>query len=128
MTTLLDRVLGRTPGTVGAELVLPDEGSALLRLVNEGDGRYDIVEKGGRAAVTPEAWSQYLYYWVHSELREQLGARAVIEVDYYGREFAPFRLQYVSTDHDAPYEGIYKEAEQRWDGVALDEPAWKKAL
>ncbi len=128
MATLLDRVLGRGVASVGAELVLPDEGSALLRLVNEGDGRYDIVEKGGRAAVTPEAWSQYLYYWVHSELREQLGARTVIEVDYYGREFAPFRLQYVSTDHDAPYEGLYKEAEQRWDGVALDEPAWKKAL
>lgn len=128
MATLLDRVLKRTAETGGAELVLPEEGNELLRLVNEGDGRYDIVDKGGRAAVTPEAWSQYLYFWVHPELRERLAARAVIEVDYYGTSFAPFRLQYVSTDRGAPYDGIYKEAEQRWDGVTLEEPGWKKAL
>jgi radical SAM protein with 4Fe4S-binding SPASM domain len=52
----------------------------------------------------------------------------VIEVDYYGREFATFRLQYVSTDRSAPYDGLYKEAPQLWDGVRTEAPTWKRAV
>jgi radical SAM protein with 4Fe4S-binding SPASM domain len=96
--------------------------------VNEGDGRYSIVERGGRAAVTPERWAQYLYFRLAGELRERLRSRAVIEVDYFGRSFATFRLQYVSRDPSAPYGGLYKEATQLWDGIEEGEPRWKRAL
>ena len=129
MATLIDRVLRRPAGPQVAELVLPRvaSGDGAIELVNEGDGRYDIVDKAGRSAVTPEAWSQYLYFRLSDALKRRLGPRAVIEVDYFGREFATFRLQYVSTDESAPYGGLYKEAEQRWDGVTTTEPTWKRA-
>jgi hypothetical protein len=61
-------------------------------------------------------------------LRRRLAPRAVIEVDYFGAEFATFRLQYTSTDPEAPYGGLYKEARQLWDGVREPEPRWKRAL
>ena len=130
MATLIDRVLGRAPASSAVELALPKEASpdGALRLLNEGDGRYDIVEKDGRPAATPEAWAQYLYFRLDDALRAGLGGRAVIEIDYFGREFATFRLQYVSTDREAPYDGLYKEAEQRWTGRPTEEPTWKRAL
>ena len=132
MPTLTERaglLLGRT-GRQKTELVLPETRSAdaHLQLVDEGDGKIEIVERGGRKAVTPDNWSQYLYYRVGEPLRTKLGPRAVIEVDYFGDSFAPFRLQYVSTDHSAPYDGLYKEATQRWDGVTSEAPTWKRAL
>ncbi|HXV59046.1 MAG TPA: radical SAM protein [Vicinamibacteria bacterium] len=129
MTTLIERVL-RRPAAASTELLLPqtESADANLRLANEGDGRYDIVERGGRAAVTPEGWSQYLYFRLADGLRRGLTNGAVIEVDYFGREFATFRLQYASTDPGAPYGGLYKEAIQRWDGNRSAEPVWRRAL
>lgn len=130
MATLIDRVLRRTTPVPGSVLELPRSSSPdeLVRLVGEGDGRYEIVERGGRSAVTPDSWSQYLYFCCGEELRTRLSSRAVIEVDYYGTEFATFRLQYVSTDPDAPYGGLYKQAIQRWDGIREETPRWKRAL
>ena len=129
MPTLLDRVLRKNTES-DVVLVLPREASAdgALSLVNEGDGRYEIVERGGRLAVTPEPWSQYLYFRLDEKQRRRLAPRAVIEVDYFGIEFATFRLQYSSTDPEAPYGGLYKEATQRWDGVREPVPRWKRAL
>ena len=92
MATLIDRVLGRTGSSTVAELLPPSVASVdgAIELVNEGDGRYDIVDKAGRPAVTPEAWSQYLYFRLSDALKKKLGGRAVIEVDYFGREFGQF--------------------------------------
>ena len=128
MATLIDRVLGRERQAV--ELIPPSEQSAsgALSIVGEGDGRFDVVERGGKPCITPEAWSQYLYFKLTDELKNALAARAVIEVDYFGSGFATFRLQYVSTDKTAPYDGLYKEAVQRWDGVETSEPTWKRAV
>jgi len=130
MATLIERVLGRAGGPSPVELALPrtasDDGS--IHLVNEGDGRYDIIEKGDRSAVTPEPWAQYLYFRLSDELRARLSSCAVIEIEYFGREYATFRLQYVSSDREAPYDGLYKEAEQRWDGTITEAPTWKRAL
>ena len=96
-------------------------------LLNEGDGRVEHVERDGRPAVTPDAWSQYLYFKLSDGLRDELGPRVVLEVDYFGTGFATLRLQYASTDRDAPYDGVYKEATQLWDGVTSDAPRWKRA-
>ncbi len=129
MATLIDRVLGRGARTEEIAVTLPDEVSPCgsLRLVNEGDGRYDLVERSGRSAVTPEAWSQYLYFTLSDEAKAGLSEQVVVDVDYHGSTFATFRLQYVSADRDAPYEGLYKEATQHWDGVETDAPVWKRA-
>jgi radical SAM protein with 4Fe4S-binding SPASM domain len=117
---------------VSSEVVLelPREASrdGALRLVNEGDGRFEVVEKAGRSAVTPDRWSQYVYFRLADGLRRELRDHATIEIDYFGKEFATFRLQYVSTDPSAPYGGLYKEATQLWDGVVDPEPRWKRAL
>src|SRR3990170_163123 len=125
MSTLLDRVLRKSAST-DVVLELPRDSSECggLRLVNEGDGRYEIVERAGRKAVTPEPWSQYLYFRLDEEQRRRLAPRAGIEVDYFGSEFATFRLQYTSTDPEAPYGGLYKEAVQRWDGVREPSARW----
>jgi len=129
MATLIDRVFGRAPDAQAVVLSLPDEVTSCgsLRLVNEGDGRYDIVERDSRTAVTPEAWSQYLYYRLSDSFRERLVGGAAIDVDYFGSGYATFRLQYVSSDPSAPYDGIYKEAVQLWDGVETEKPGWKRA-
>jgi radical SAM protein with 4Fe4S-binding SPASM domain len=99
-----------------------------LVLVNEGDGRYERVERGGRPAVTPDRRSHYLYFVASPDLRGRVAPRLVIAVDYYGASFAPFRLQYSSTDVAAPHDGRYKEAEQLWDGAATAEPGWTRCL
>ncbi|MGH9332949.1 MAG: hypothetical protein ACRD21_04280, partial [Vicinamibacteria bacterium] len=129
MATLIERVLGRSSGA-DSDLLLPSEASrdGSIRLVNEGDGRYEIVERGGRKAVTPDRWSQYVYFRVDEALRRRISPRAFIEVEYYGSAFAPFRLQYVSTDAEAPYGGLYKEAPQRWDGSPEEALRWKRAV
>src|SRR3989304_3556402 len=102
MSTLLDRVLRKSASTE-VVLELPREVSegGALRLVNEGDGRYEIVERAGRKAVTPEPWSQYLYFRLDEKQRRRLAPRAVIEGDHFGSEVATFRLQYTSTDPQA---------------------------
>ncbi len=135
MATILDRVgallghLGR--GTeVGAKLeVRPGESpDGALQMVNEGDGRYELVDKGGRLGATPDRWSQYIYFRVGSDLRARLGDRVVIEIEYFGTHYGTFRLQYASRDPSAPYDGLYKEAKQLWDGVETEEPSWRRCL
>ncbi len=132
MATIVDRVgawLGRraTMRTeLGVEQGRSPDGS--LRMPNEGDGRYELVEKRGRTAATPDRWSQYLYFVLEPGPREKLRERLVIEIDYFGPRYATFRLQYSSKDSAAPYEGVYKEAEQLWDGIEGDEPSWRRCL
>jgi len=130
MAAVLDRVsaLLRRKAEVRTELSV-EKGSSSdgsLRLMNEGDGRYELVERQGLTAATPDRHSQYLYFVVAPDLREKLAQRLVVEVDYLGQSFGTFRLQYSSTDSAAPYDGRYKEAEQLWSGVESAEPTWKR--
>jgi radical SAM protein with 4Fe4S-binding SPASM domain len=99
-----------------------------LRLLNQGDGQYERVERQGQISVTPDRRSQYLYFTLAPELREKLAERLVIEIDYFGTRFGTFRLQYSSKDPSAPYDGVYKEADQFWDGIETPEPVWKKCF
>jgi radical SAM protein with 4Fe4S-binding SPASM domain len=132
MAAVLDRVsalfLPRRKAEVRVELPV-EKGSTsdgALRMMNEGDGRYELVERQGLTAATPDRYSQYLYFVVAPALREKLAQRLVIEVDYFGKTFGTFRLQYSSTDSAAPYDGRYKEAEQFWSGVESAEPVWRR--
>lgn len=126
MSSVLDRLLNKTGETV---LSLPHSvtSDGGLSIVNEGDGCYQIVDRAGRSAATPQAWSQYLYFRLSERLRKDLLSPVVVELDYFGVGFGSFRLQYVSVDRSAPYEGVYKEAQQLWDGVDNEKPAWKRA-
>jgi len=103
-------------------------GDASLRMANEGDGRYRLVTLQGRVAATPDRDSQYLYFVIEPPLREKLADRLVIEIDYFGKGFGTFRLQYSSQDPSAPYQGLYKEADQYWIGAETAEPTWKRCL
>jgi radical SAM protein with 4Fe4S-binding SPASM domain len=129
---MLDRVgalLGRRSGpkaVLEARNGRSQDGS--LRMVNEGDGRYELVERQGRAAATPDRWSQYIYFVVGGDRRAELRDRLVIEICYFGTGYGTFRLQYCSRDLSAPYDGLYKEAEQLWDGDATSDPHWRKCL
>lgn len=138
MATVFDRVgalLGRKSEARTVLTVEPDRVAQVvksadgsLRLANEGDGRYDLVKLEDRVGATPDRRSQYLYLLLSAELRDKLAERLVIEIEYYGKAFATFRLQYSSTDPSAPYHGLYKEAEQFWTGEETAEPTWKKCL
>lgn len=133
MGTVLDKVsalLGRQAASRAELSALSVKTGASrdgsLRLKNEGDGRYTLVEIGGQTAAIPDPHSQYLYFMVEPELREKLTGRMVIEIDYFGKSFGMFRLQYCSKDPAAPYQGRYKEAEQFWSGTETSEPTWKR--
>ncbi len=95
---------------------------------NEGDGCYELVERQGRVAVTPDSRSQYLYFLLEPELRAKSAERMVVEIEYFGKTYGTFRLQYSSKDPAAPYGGLYKEAEQHWDGLDTPEPGWRRSL
>ena len=41
-----------------------------VRMPNQGDGRYELVERGGRVSATPDSWSQYMYFLLAPVLRE----------------------------------------------------------
>lgn len=132
MATILNRVeawLGRRTGS-GAELHarVGKSEDGTVRMANEGDGRYELVEREGRIAATPDKWSQYMYFLLAPELRSKLRGDLAIEIDYFGTGYATFRLQYASTDPSAPYDGLYKEAEQLWGGDETPEPSWKRCL
>lgn len=110
-------------GSPETGLVVRDEGDGKIRTLDIPDG-----QGGLRKAVTPNQWSQYIYFGLSSPVRKGLGDRIAIEVDYYGSSYAMFRLQYCSKDDEAPYQGLYKEAVQRWDGVTSESPRWRRAV
>ena len=120
MATVFERVgalLGRKSDarTVVSVEAGPKSADGSLGLANEGDGRYELVKLSDRLGATPERHSQYLYLQLAPELRDKLAERLVIEIEYYGKSSGTFRLQYSSTDRSAPYDGLYKEAEQFLD-------------
>ena len=61
MFSRVGALLGRKP-TSKAELSARSGKSpdGAIRMPSEGDGRYELVERQGRVAVTPDSRSQYL--------------------------------------------------------------------
>jgi radical SAM protein with 4Fe4S-binding SPASM domain len=133
MTEVLSRVtsafdkLFRGPGS--AELRVSGAGpEGGIRVPREGDGVWEIRDVGGRACLSPTESSHYLYFALPPEFRAQAGNGLWLEVEYWGRRFAGFRVQYASRDASAgPFEGLYKPAEQRWSG-AQGENAFRRAV
>jgi MoaA/NifB/PqqE/SkfB family radical SAM enzyme len=121
VTTPLSR-LGSTLGRLlhgpdHLELVVGPEGPrGEIAVPREGDGRWEVVQAQGRPCLAPDESSYYLYFVLPEAFRGRARGGLWLEVEYHGERFAEFRVQYASRDASAPVEGLYKAAEQRWDG------------
>jgi MoaA/NifB/PqqE/SkfB family radical SAM enzyme len=116
----LGTALGRLlHGPAHAEVVVTPEGpKGALAVPREGDGVWEIVTAQGKPFLAPNESSYYLYFVLPAELLARAQERLFVEVEYYGDRFGQFRLQYASRDRGQPWDGLYKDAAQRWTGEA----------
>ena len=133
MTTVLSRIgsaLGRlVHGGDAAEMrVGPGGPTGEIRVPREGDGVWEVRTVQGRPCLSPDDRSYYLYFVLPPELRARARAGLWLDVEYLGDRFGQFRVQYGSTDHAAEHDGLYKSAEQRWDGDAAGLRRFRRAL
>jgi MoaA/NifB/PqqE/SkfB family radical SAM enzyme len=133
MTTVLSRLgtaLGRlVHGGDAAEMrVGPGGPTGEIRVPREGDGVWEVRTVQGRPCLSPDDRSYYLYFVLPPELRARARAGLWLDVEYLGDRFGQFRVQYASTDRAAEFEGLYKSAEQRWDGDAAGLRRFRRAL
>jgi radical SAM protein with 4Fe4S-binding SPASM domain len=99
-----------------------------LAVPREGDGVWEVRTAQGRPCLTPDDRSYYLYFVLPAELRGRAKGGLWVEVEYLGDRFGQFRVQYASTDAAAEHGGLYKPAEQRWDGDAAGLRRFRRAL
>jgi MoaA/NifB/PqqE/SkfB family radical SAM enzyme len=93
-----------------------------------GDGNWEILTDGGRACLSPDAESHYLYFVLPDDFLARATSGLWVEVEYVGDRFGGFRVQYASSDRAAEFDGLYKAAEQRWDGEAAGLTRLRSAL
>ncbi|MCG6919966.1 MAG: radical SAM protein [Acidobacteria bacterium] len=93
-----------------------------LRVPSGGDGVWRIVHRDNRPCLAPDDTSYYLYFTLPERFRHRATSSLWVEVEYYGSRYGEFRLQYASTTRDAPVDGLYAPAEQRWapDGAGSE--------
>jgi MoaA/NifB/PqqE/SkfB family radical SAM enzyme len=120
------RLLGR-PDELRVE-VTPEGPRGDLAVPNAGDGTFEVRVVQGRACLTPDESSHYLYFALPHGFAERAGAGLFVAVDYFGSRYGEFRLQYASSDRSQPHEGLYKPAEQRWDPDAAGLQRFRRAL
>jgi MoaA/NifB/PqqE/SkfB family radical SAM enzyme len=133
VTTVLSRLghaLGRlVHGGDAAEMrVGPGGPTGEIRVPREGDGVWEVRTVQGRPCLSPDERSYYLYFVLPPELKARARAGLWLDVEYLGDRFAQFRVQYASTDRAAEFDGLYKSAEQRWDGDAAGLRRFRRAL
>jgi len=133
VTTVLSRLgsaLGRlVHGGDAAEMrVGPGGPTGEIRVPREGDGVWEVRTVQGRPCLSPDDRSYYLYFVLPPELKARARAGLWLDVEYLGDRFGQFRVQYASTDRGAEFEGLYKSAEQRWDGDAAGLRRFRRAL
>jgi MoaA/NifB/PqqE/SkfB family radical SAM enzyme len=112
-----------------AEAVVTSEGPrGDLTVPRAGDGVWEIVAVQGRACLTPDESSYYLYFVLPPALRARAPDRLFVEVEYYGDRFGQFRLQYASRHREEAWDGLYKDAVQRWSGQEAGLFRFRRAL
>jgi MoaA/NifB/PqqE/SkfB family radical SAM enzyme len=99
-----------------------------LLVPRAGDGAWDVVTVSGAPCLTPAESSYYLYVVLPASLERRSLAGLWVEAEYFGEGFGQFRLQYVSTDHGAEGDGLYKTAEQRFVPDAQGLRRFRRAL
>ena len=123
LSGLLSRLTGRAPAAAAplesAEVAMTGTGpTGAIQVPCEGDGAW-VASRAvdGSPCLAPglkEPNAHYLYFVLPDALREHATAGLWIEIEYFGQGYAPFWLQYASTDHGAPHDGVYKPALQFW--------------
>ena len=93
-----------------------------------GDGAWEVRTVQGRPCLAPDERSHYLYFQLPPAFRARAAEGLWVEVEYFGDRFAQFRVQYASTDAGAEHGGLYKAAEQRWDGDAAGLSRFRRAV
>ena len=131
--SLIDRTLARfrarTDADTVASHVTTDGPQGDLAFPSGGDGVWELTTVQGRPCLTPDERSHYVYVVVPSDFRSRAQGRPVwLEVEYFGASYGRFRVQYTATDRGAPYDGLYKPAEQRWNGDAAGLDRFRSAL
>ncbi len=99
-----------------------------IAVPSAGDGLWTVADVDGRACLSPDESSHYLYFVLPAAFLARAGAGLWLDVEYHGDGYAPFRVQYASSDRGAAYEGVYKAADQRWDGDAFGVAKFRRAL
>jgi len=133
VTTVLSRLgsaLGRlVHGGDAAEMrVGPGGPIGEIRVPRERDGVWEVRTVQGRPCLSPDDRSYYLYFVLPPDLRARAKSGLWLDVEYMGERYGEFRVQYASTDGAADHGGLYKSAEQRWDGDAIGLRRFRRAL
>jgi MoaA/NifB/PqqE/SkfB family radical SAM enzyme len=91
------------------EIAVPCEGDGAWVLARAVDGTPSLAPglKAGESC-------RYIYFAVPESFRRVASDGLWVTVEYFGQAYAPFWIQYVSTDLGAPHEGVYKPALQFW--------------
>jgi radical SAM protein with 4Fe4S-binding SPASM domain len=96
---------------------------------NEGDGAWIVARSDdGTLCLSPRADCHYVYFVLPEEFRARASQGLWLSVEYFSASFAPFHIQYSSTDRRAPYDGVYKPAGQFWSGETDGQPRFRRAL
>jgi len=90
------------------DIGLPSEGDGVWKLSRAVDGSPCIA--AGRQA----DGAHFLYFTIPDAFRERATNGLHVTIEYFGQGYAPFWVQYASTDHGAPHDGLYKPALEFW--------------
>ena len=85
-------------------------------------------ERPGQPCLSPDEKSHYLYFVLPAEFLARAADGIWLDFEYFGERHAEFRVQYASKDKGAPLDGLYKPAEQRWNGDAAGLKRFRRAL
>jgi radical SAM protein with 4Fe4S-binding SPASM domain len=108
--------------------VTPGGPAGPIGVPRDGDGIWETTTVKGRACLTPDEKSYYLYFTLPPEFRARVREGLWLEVEYFGDRFGQFRVQYASGDRGQPLDGLYKPAEQRWAGDVAGLYRFRRAL
>ncbi len=133
MTSALSRLSGSLGRLLGRRDVAemragPAGPEGDLRVPRGGDGVWEVRTVQGRPCLTPDEASHYVYFALPEEVVARAGSGLWLEVEYFGDRHAEFRIQYASRDRSAEFDGLYKPAEQRWDGQLAGLRRFRRAL
>jgi radical SAM protein with 4Fe4S-binding SPASM domain len=133
LSTVLSRLghaLGRfVHGPDVAEMrVGPGGPTGDIAVPRGGDGVWEVRTVQGRPCLSPDDRSYYLYFVLPPELLARAKSGLWLDVEYLGDRFGQFRVQYASSDRAAEHDGLYKAAEQRWDGDAVGLRRFRRAV
>ncbi|HET9314960.1 MAG TPA: radical SAM protein [Vicinamibacteria bacterium] len=123
----LGRILHQAPEAARMTVGADGPGGDLL-VPSGGDGVWRVERVQNRHCLTPDEASHYVYFVVPPGLLAHAQGGLWLDVEYFGDRFAQFRVQYASTDRTAEVDGLYKSAQQRWDGDAVGLSRFRRAL